>query len=291
MKYLKSLLLLICSTGFLFGTSACKNVFEEASSKTTDDAYLYAASLYADRKEWTAAIDSLQLMTPEGQSKRENRVTLASYYGGRCGLEILGLALDIADGITNTKLLPLLMKSMKGKTGGNFTDCKQAETILTSVGATPADRTPNENVLLAFVEFAKIGVTLASSNADPDHNGILDGATVFNSCATNDISDLMVGEMGTGIFIGSLSLAASGSTAAADAISSIATMCTAIEAQPGAAGICAKTDPTQFGALEIQALRALIKSIEIGFGRCGGAIGSYGPGTSDDCVCPVVNDT
>lgn len=286
----KALITLICGLALLSSLVGCKNVFEDASTRTSDEAYLYAASLYADKKEWTQAIESMQLMTSAGQSKRENRVTLASYYGGRCGLEILVLAVDIADGISNTKLLPLLMKSMKGKTASQFTDCKQAETILISVGATPADRTSNENVLLAFVEFAKIGITLATSNADPDHDGLLPAADAFDSCSTGDISDLMVGEMATGIFIGSLSLAASGSTAAADAVSVVASMCALVETLPGATGICSKTDATSFGPLEINVLRALIKSIEIGFNRCSGAVGTYGPGTANDCICPVVND-
>ncbi len=286
MKKLKQILIVATLLPLLSGATGCKNAFEEASSKTTDDAYEFQAEVYANRKEWTSAIATIGLMTPQGQAKRSTQVTLASYYAGRCGLDLLSLATQIADGISTTKLMPILLSAMKARTLTNLSDCVESESRLLAVGATPASRSPEENVLLAFVEFAKMGVALSSSNADANLDGALDAG--FDPCSTSDIADTSVQELGTGLVIGATSLSASGSDAAADAVSAVATMCSAVDSYLGSSDFCDGTTASDFTGVKLLALRALIKSNELGFNTCNGTIGQNHAGTNEDCICPVV---
>lgn len=284
-RWLKALIILACLP-LLSGFSGCTNIFEEASGKESDEAYEYEAAMLADRKDWTGAITAIGKMTPGAQARRNTQGTLASYYAGRCGLDLLGLAISVADGISANKLWPVLLSSMKGHNAADLADCQQAEQILLTIEPLASSRSSEENVLLAFIEFAKMGVIFSSSNADLDGDGALDAA--FNACSTSDISDSAVQHLGTGLILGATSLTASGSTAAADAVSAVTVMCNAVDTFLGSSDFCDSTDPSDFTGVKLLALRSLIKSNEIGFNTCNGTIGQNNAGTAQDCLCPVI---
>lgn len=279
-----SIAILIACLPLIMATSGCPNALMEAANKTSDDAYLFDAEMHANKNEWTEAIASVSKMTAAGRAKRETKSALGSYYAGRCGLRLLDFAQSVKNGVPATRLFPLFSHAMAGATASQFADCKTAEATLVSIGATAADRTPDENVLLAFVEFAKIGSALTSSGADANGDGTLDVG--FDACST--ISNADVEELGTGVTIAIASLQASGSTAATAVTDAIGNLCLAIEALPGMTGFCSKTSTSDFNTAPLHAaLHALIKSNELGFNSCNGPIGQDQAGTGNDCICPV----
>ena len=271
-------MLLAFASFFMMSATGCPNAFLETANKTSDDALLFSAEQHANNSEWSAAITDINSMTTGGKAKRETKQALASYYGGRCGLNLLNLAQSLKDNSPSTKLWPIVMRYMVGATAAQLADCKLGEQTILAIDTVATNRNANENVLLAFLEFVKMGAALASSNADANHDGVIDGT--FNACSTTDIVDASVQELGTGLTITSRALSASG-FGASGVTDAVATLCATMETYQ--AGFCDTTDPTAFasGSAVMKALRALIKSNEIGFNSCGGSLGS-----SLACTCP-----
>lgn len=278
----KILAILLFLSPWLSGASGCPNLFSEAASKTGDPALLYQAQRLIDSGDFTDAITAIQSMTATGQAQRTTKVTLASAYAGRCGLVLTSLAGDLSSGIGDgSTLYPVLLSHMVTATSAEVDDCKQAETTLLSISSTASDRTSDENVLLAFVEFAKLGAILAASGVDADDNGTIDGA--FDAC-TNDASNIVdadVQHIGTAITIAIESLSASGTAVADEITGTFTETCDAIDSALGTTGFCEQTDTSDFDATETKGLRALIKSNELGFNTCSGAVAS-----SLACLCP-----
>lgn len=282
---------LILAAISILSLSGCPNVFSESAQKTSDEALLYQANLAANTRDWTGAITIINSMTAAGRARRETRYNLASYYAGRCGMELLGFATDLVDGFGGGQLLwPVLMNMMKSATASEVADCVAAETELLAISTTPSDRTADENILLAFVEFAKMGAVLATSGADTNDDGSIEGA--FDPCTddASNIEDANIQKLATGLTIGITSLSAAGSGVAGDALGDIDAMCDAVDtfmAQP-AGTFCGQTAEADFTGSELLVMRALIKSAEVGFNTCSGPLGQTAAGTASDCHCPVV---
>lgn len=269
----------VIAAPFLMASTGCPNAFIESAQKTTDDALLYSAEQHANANEWTDAISDINSMSTSGKAKRETKAALASYYAGRCGLNLLDFAQSIKDQMPATKIWPLAMKAQAGATAADLNDCMLGEQTLVSIDSDPNNRTADENIELVFIEIAKMGAALAQSNADANHDGAVDGA--FNACSSTDISDAAVQELGSGMILTLKALQAAGSSFGGDITSSVSSMCTTIEALPSMSGFCSHTSASDFTGNLLLGLRALIKSNEIGFNSCGGAVGSSGA-----CTCP-----
>lgn len=272
-------LIFIFVAPFLMAVSGCPNAFVESAQKTTDDALLFSAEQHANAYEWTEAIAAINAMSTSGKAKRETKAALASYYAGRCGLNLLDMANVIKNQMATTKLWPMVLSAMAGSTVADLNDCVLGEQALLSIDTVAANRTPDENVELAFIEFAKMGAALAQSKADLNGDGVVDGG--FNACSSTDISDAAAQELGSGLMLTANALAASGASIAGDVTTSMTNMCSTIEALPGFAGFCSHTASTDFTGALLLGLRALMKSNEVGFNSCGGSVGSSGA-----CSCP-----
>jgi hypothetical protein len=276
---MKNWIVLAFVAPFLFAATGCPNAFVESANKKSDDALLFSAEQHANASQWTAAITDIAGMSASGKAKRETKAALASYYGGRCGLNLLNLADTLQNHMGASNLWPTLMSAEIGATTAALNDCVLGEQSLLSIDPVAANRTPDENVLLAFIEFAKMGAALEQSNADANHDGTLDGT--FNPCLAADITDAATQQLATGLTIGLQALNASGAAVGGTATSGVNTMCANVDARLGTTGFCSNTSTAFFTGPALDAVRALIKSNEVGFNSCGGSVGSSGA-----CSCP-----
>lgn len=254
--------------------ASCANVFQEMADKESDKAKLYSARLKLDKSDWGGAIDLLNSLSTTFQARRDVKALLASAYAGRCGLDFI----DLSDKIQNagaTSFFPILLTAFRGKTSTNLADCLLAETTLNSIGATPSARDANENLLMAFVAMAKIGVILAE-RADGDADGVVDAT--FRPCHTdgttgttqlpngpalpyNDATELV-----TGLSQFMLNLAAVGSgDAGGSTFDEIQAFCDLLADPPFSVDICSTTDRTAVTATQRRAIRAAL-SDNSGFG-------------------------
>ncbi|MBN8540032.1 MAG: hypothetical protein J0L82_06560 [Deltaproteobacteria bacterium] len=271
----KNRIFLFSLSAILMLVSCSQNALLESAKRDTDAALLFEAKKKMNSSLWTDAITMIGRMSAAGQAERATKVTLASAYAGRCGLDLIRLADQISNS-AGTNFFSLLGSSMRAATAPSVTDCIAAETTLLAISSDPTALTADENMMLSFIGFSKIGAILAAY-ADLDDDGSADAG--FDACDTADIPEAMVRQFGTGITLAIASLNASGSSIASDLGTAVTTACTTLAGVNPAYDFCAITDPADFTADQIKALGGLIHSTDNpGVGTCAGDLAT--------CVCP-----
>ena len=278
-----SLVCLLLMLPWILGNTGCPNTFAQFSQQSSDDALRYDMQMKIDRRQYTEAIETYARMTSAGRTARLGRVMAATAYAGRCGLDLVALSKTVTDSISTTKLFPILLTVFKDAITTNREDCETAEGLVRGIAT--AEVTADDYMLLAFVSLAKIGTTLETGGADdsaqdgtPDHTGTVWGG--FLPCNSAHISDANVQRVASGLTLTLYGLNSSGSTAISSVTTQMNSVCTAIDsmiiAAGGSAGFCQQYNSSDFTGLEITAVRMLLDSTDVGFGRCGGTVGSAG---------------
>ncbi|MCB0377050.1 MAG: hypothetical protein KDD33_01030 [Bdellovibrionales bacterium] len=257
---------------FFFIFLGCStNYFDELAKKDTPEAVFFQAKMEIDKGDYAAAIILLESLDPTFLANEERRSIYASAYSGRCGLEFFPL-LNNVQNIGSATVFGTLMSSFPGAAITDSDDCIIAEGILSNIGA-PSARNGDENMLMLFNSFAKMG-TILSSLADTDDDGIADAG--FSQCDNTDFPETWVRQIGSGLANMMLSLAEVGTGFVDDAGADITAICAL---DPNLARFCTNTDPASFNATEVWALRIAIGSSDIGINSCG----------SDFTTCAIAN--
>ncbi len=256
--------------------SCSQNAFLESAKRDTDAALLFEAKKQMNGSQWTAAIDTLLRMSPTGRAERAAKTALASAYAGRCGLNLIRLADQLSNAGNGGGLFALFMGALQNATVSSVADCKEAEETLRSISTDPAARTVDENLMLSFIEFSKMGAILATY-ADTNNDGTADPG--FDACNVADLPEAMVREFGTGITLAIEGLNASGSTLGSSLATAVSGACSALAGVNPAYDFCSITEPADFSADQVKALAGLIHSEDDpGLGTCTDTLAA--------CVCP-----
>lgn len=262
----------------LFGglTLGCtQNAFKELAKTDTDAALLFEARKEMNSSRWDQAITLMNRMSATARADRSTKAVMASAYAGRCGLNLIRLAEQIANS-SGQNFLSLLVYTFRGSSGTSIADCQQAESLLLSISANPAARTADENVMLAFIDFSKIGAIL-STYSDSDGDGTAD--PTFDSCNTAHLPNAMLREVGTGLTLAVSALSASGGSIGSALSSSVTSACSNLASIDPSYDFCSITTPAGFSVDQVKALGGLVKSTDNpGLGTCNGGLSS--------CVCP-----
>lgn len=245
--------------------SSCSNIFYELSSRDSDKSLLFEAKILIDKRKYTEAITTVLQMTESGRAETPTKRVLASAYAARCGLDLIALIQSFQDS-SAPRLLIQLMKGFLGSDQSNINDCKLAETEVMSIAASPGDRTADENLFLAFVEFAKIG-SVMSEGADKDSDGVVD--STFNHCTTAGISDDNGKEVVTAFAQVLAALAAIGSTIGGSQLTNLQSVCNDIATINPSYNFCSILDVSGVTATHLTAIRGVIGTKDgIGLGSC-----------------------
>lgn len=256
------------------------NILSEFAKEDTNQALLQAAKIHINKGEYGDAIAEFASMTSDYLAKREVKVVYASAYAGRCGLDLLALAESMA-GTLPSLLFKFLMSQYQNVTTANRDDCLQAETIIKSISTTATERTVDENLLMIFLSFAKIGVTISAHADNDDFDGNPDVG--WNAC-TNDASNFpeaSVREVGTGLgnALTSLTAISGQSTIGSDQTDTFTDGCADLAALNPALDFCSVTDSSAFTADQVKGIRSIVQANEwVGIGSCNN--------TLDNCLCP-----
>lgn len=256
------------------------NILSEFGDATTDEALLFDAKMKIDSQDWTGAIEKFAEMSDDFRSSREVRAIEASAFAGRCGLNFLDMINTFAN-LGSTFLFRALMESFTGSTAANVADCVEASDLIKQINATAANRTTDENILMAFLEFAKIGAVI-SSNADPDDDGTPNWAD-NDSCSAVNISDADINEIGSAVAnaVASLEAIDGSSDIGGDQLSDLAAFCDVLDDAPLDAtyNFCTALNTTDMTANMRRAVRSIIQENEyVGIGTCND--------TFANCICP-----
>lgn len=242
---------------FLTTTSCGGNIFEEASSKSSDDIVLQEIQKAVNEQRFDDAIALIIDNADLALESRENKMLFASAYAGKCGATFANLAESI-ETATGTPILIALTSFSTTTTSS--TNCETAQEYLESIGAY-ADRTTSENIALFLIGFSKLGTFLKEVADDTAPYGTVDGD--FDGCPGGNLPDENVKQMmsGTALMIENYSaLGDSLSSGLQGDIDDIETAC-------GAA--CTETDASAINnATLIEGYRDLIESNEYGIGNC-----------------------
>lgn len=278
MRQLK-IMMILC---FFIPTGCSVNILSEFGDPTTDKALLYGAQMLIDEGDWTGAIEKFADMSTDFRSGRDVRALEASAYAGRCGLKFLDM-IDLLANLGATKLFLQLMTDFPGSNAQDISDCVQAETILKAIDATAANRTVDENLLMTFVEFAKIGAILSTYADTTAPFGTTEWVS-GDACLVGKLSDANANEVGVAIAnaIASLTEVAATSSVGGTQLTDFTTFCTAIDSTPGLGAsynFCTALNTSSMTANMRTAVRSIIQENQyVGIGSCNN--------TLVNCVCP-----
>ena len=258
--------ILVVTLSLLFSLSCSKNFYDELADKEEDDAVYFEAQKALDDLNYSQAILLIQSLGADYQTRRDVNFTLASAFAGRCGLNFISLAETLSDA-SATGLFGIIMQGFPGSSDNSIADCISAESVINTVESDPTLRTVDENLLMAFVAFSKIGVIL-NRYADSDDDGSPDGG--FDHCSNADFPEADVRQIGTGIGNAVLSLGSAGSTVGGSSLTALTDLCAA---DPLLNSLCTITDPAVFDANGVKAIRAAATANEfIGIGACNNTV-------------------
>jgi len=263
------------------------------ADEDTDQALFEEAKIELSKANYTAAVTLFSQMSSKFLAESDIVNYHASAYAGRCGLDFLNFLLAL-ENLGTTTLFQMLMTSYTGDDQtakeSRIADCDQATTIVEAAGLTAGDRDDDGNLLLAFVLFAKIGNTFARF-ADDDNGGggaeESDGAvdTGWSACVddTDNFPEADVRQYGVALMKTLNALAAlSSSTVGSGVLTDLDAICTTLAGAPfNAPDLCNRTDPADFTADEVRALRTLAhEGTSLGLGSC-----TASPDDLTNCVC------
>ncbi|MFZ3230536.1 MAG: hypothetical protein WA160_10060 [Pseudobdellovibrio sp.] len=174
MKYaiLKIILVLIIASG------CAKNIFQSASSSSSDDSLLIDAKLAINSFDYSSAITIVTTkMSASGQAQVAAKDVLASAYAGKCGLNFVSYLNSLATA-SSTQAFALMMTPFVGIVADPAA-CLLALKTLDTVG-TSAQRSANENAFAAVVGMSLLGSQIRVSADIAPVNG--DGIADANIC-------------------------------------------------------------------------------------------------------------
>ncbi len=262
--------------------TGCRNYLETFSEPDSDRAKFTEASLALNVRDFDSALVWIGRMTSDYRNTRQVKFLEASAHSGKCGMEAMSFLQTVdaaSDGSAN--FFTVLMAAFPGGTLTQASECLVAENLLRSISTTATLRTANENIFLALVSLAKIGIIL-NDGADLNDNGLVDdGFSSPDHCnSTTVLEDGAVDELVTGLAIFIESIEASGLTFGADELGSVNDICAALAGSPDPSyNFCGVTDTSDVTANHRKGMRTIFGASQgIGLGIC--------TGDETACLCP-----
>ena len=265
------------------GIGCSSNILEPFGDTQSDEALLFNAKIKINAGDYDTALTYFPYMSDTFVTRRDVIAVKASAYAGKGGLNFLNLV----NGLTNigtTRLFVFLMQQFASGTTAKRDYCATAETLMQSIASSYTARTSDENLFLALVDLAKMGLVF-SRTGDTNNNGALDGG--FDACSAVSIPDADVREVGTAINLMRTSLSGVSGTTIGSFASSINAICNNVPGAITAAGYNFCVDGSgnpiftgsTFTANQLKGIRSLInENSAVGLGSCTGDIVA--------CMCP-----
>ena len=259
-------------TPWMLGNSEC-NAFVGTADKGTGPALIYSARQLIDKGDYTGALAQIALLSPADRVGHDGRIVEATAYAGRCGLNLVNLANDVATLISSKKLMEILLSNMKG--AASEADCTSSEGLVVQIPA--ADMSSDDYAFLAFVEFARIG-SLLRRLVDANKDGVVDGDTICSAGTSGgaNYTDTDAGTIGVAFNRAIAALNSSGVTLGGSFVTSYQAAC--------AAGLnCTVQTTNGYTAMEARALRTLARTNDVGLKTCATGSGAF---SDPSCFCP-----
>jgi hypothetical protein len=261
----------LVAVNLILGLSACANIFEAASNKTTEEALLEDATKAQNSSNFDTAISKIQELQasyPKYLTDPTTLMLLASAYAGKCGFNF-GSYLDVVTTTSPgaTPALQWLMNQWTTKTTDR-TYCRLAEDTVKAITPTYVGRDTNQSFFMVLLGLAKTGIFLREL-ADTDRNGTADappfdlpGTNAF--CAAGNISAAQITDIGTGLALVVSNLTNIGGALTGADLSGLTTVCAGLGAP--AVNPCYLEDETAFvaNAAYVKTIRSMLNVNALG---------------------------
>lgn len=263
----------------IFNLSCSVNILQEFATTDSDEALLFSAKQLINRGDYTGALTKFADMSTTFAAQRDVISLHASAYLGLCSdLDFVDLVTAIGS-MGATRFMPWLMNTFRNGTANKATNCEAAETLMKSIASDAASRTSDENFLMIFISFAKMGAILSLWGDSGTPDGTVDGGR--DPCNAGQLSSANAKELATGLNIAVDSLGHIGSSTLGSSVTTTAaTVCAALP--PGYLSLCstpAQVDTTSISASEESGMRSIVnESQDVGLGTC--------TGDASVCACP-----
>jgi hypothetical protein len=251
--------------------------------RDSDESLLFEAKKKMNDQDWDAALEQFEGMSTDFLALRTTKIEHAKAYAGKCGLNLFELLTDLGGA---SSFLAILTSAFRGSTVANATACINAEAKIQEISVSAALRTGDENLVMAFVSFAKIGAILAS-RADVNGDGTLnwvhnDACTVGNG-VTNFMTSTEARHIATGFSNALAGLTFAGSTIGGAQATDLDAVCDAVALVNPAYDFCSTFVTSGITANMELGIRAIVQeaSSGIGLGTC-----TTGTFSIAECVCP-----
>ncbi len=252
--------------------TSCTNGFTELSSKDREAGLIKDIEIALSKlKDPASALIKFNALPAHIKIKRDHQILRASIYASLCGQDFLNVTSDLAGAGT---LMVNLMAGFPGATTVEADNCTLARDVISAVDPVAANRTLDENLMMAYVSWSTMG-SISSAHGDLDDNGIVDGG--FDPCLAGTLPDSYAVDLGVSInhMIDSVTAVAAQTGVGGDQLTLLDALCTALGT--GAGHFCGVTDPAVLAAdaAAIKELRSVVKSD-----------GGIGLAVCPACFCP-----
>ena len=253
MKKILSLLL------FTFLLSCSGNIFQDATSTSSDEDYILLARQYLNEQKYNESIDVITTkLSADRQTSSTVREILASNYGGKCGLNFVQFTTNLASQTTGSAFYRLMVPFVGLSVDPSM--CKQSLSIMDLIGTT-AQRTTNQNAFAAVMGMVLMGTAMRSyADLTPVlGNGVVD----VNLCS--GVTDTQIDDIIIGFGYMSKNISAVGQSlvgpSSLGSVENLITTCTTI-----AGSSCEITDPASITPMIRSTVRDLLNTQEYGIG-------------------------
>lgn len=254
----------------------------------TDASRLFEAKKLMNKRKWDDAIEVFNEMSSDFLAKRSTKVEFAKAYAGLCGLDFLQLMTDLTNS-PSTAVFGLFLSAYAGSSVTDFNACVNAEAKIQEISTDASVRTGEENLVMAFISFAKMGTILAA-RSDPDGNGTANWGN-SDSCTTgtgsNDfLTSTEAKHVATGFANALASLTYAGGSFGGDVQTDLQDVCTTLAALPPPYDTYNFCNAFVIGTVTSdmeKGIRSVIQEGQdgLGLGTCTAV-----PNSIDNCACP-----
>ncbi|MFN7730001.1 MAG: hypothetical protein ACK5P7_12655 [Bdellovibrio sp.] len=264
---------LIASLAMIVFLSACSNVFEAASNKTSDEALYEDAVKLLDDGQYQASLAKFDLLSPEFATSTPVRQNWAGALAGHCGLNFVQYLDSLGEDLTGSPTFFEYLASAWDGLEVHPESCTLAEQKIKEIwtGSAP---TASQQLFMAILSLAKMGTIVRNTSDNNESSGTGNGTidAEFDACNdanpndANQISDAQVAELVTGLSLFLQNITGFTAQLSGD-VSNLKTAleagCTLMTPNP-----CTTTEAANVSQAMIHSTRRILDYPVIGVGSC-----------------------
>jgi hypothetical protein len=264
---------LIASLAMIVFLSACANVFEAASNKTSDEALYEDAIKLLDDGQYDESIAKFNLLSTGFASSTPVRQNWAGALAGRCGLNFVQYLGSLGEDLTGSPTFFQYLASAWDGVEVHPESCTLAEQKIKEIwtGSAP---TASQQLFMAILSLAKMGTIIRNTSDNNESSGTGNGTVdaEFSACNdtdpndANQISDAQVVELVTGLslFLQNITgFTAQLSSDVSDLKTALEAGCALMSPNP-----CSTTEAANVSQAMIDSTRRILDYPLIGVGSC-----------------------